>query len=205
MLLATSFESPWSRECDAQSAVSVLLYTRKRNRKQHNDAIGDANELQNCAQTRERNLLFKSYVYAPFEVLREKCSSPVLECQKIYSNRTKQFRHCAFENDHLFLLGFLGKIAFERYQTILENCMQCSRIMISVLIIDFIARDILYLLMIYFSLNILNRRWYNSIEHRQKTKPWSMLNGLIKNKKNFKNFFFRKTSRRKSSDYLIAA
>jgi len=156
-------------------------------------------ELQNCAQTRERNLLFRSYVYAPFEVLREKCSSPVLECQKIYSNRTKQSRHCAFENDHLFLLGFLGKIAFERYQTILENCMQCSRIMISVLIIDFIARDdILYFLTIYFSLNILNRCWYDDEFNWASTKSKnSIFNGLIENKKKSQEFFLSKNIKKK--------
>jgi len=97
------------------------------------------------------------------EVFREKCCSPILDKhQTIYSNGTKQSRsnHCELKNDHLFLFLFL-EISFERYQTILENFMQCGRITIPILIID---RSWLYFMCLFLTLNILNQRWQNPIK-----------------------------------------
>jgi len=134
-------------------------------------------ELQNGAQTRERNLLFRSYVYAPFEVLREKCSSPVLdECQKIYSNRTKQFsplcvRERSSISPSLPRRNSLWKISNDTRKL---HAMQRNNDIGSHNWFLSLYDDILYLLMIYFSsLNILNWRRYNSIEHRRKAKTWS--------------------------------
>lgn len=50
--------------------------------------------------------------------------------------------HCASENDHLFLLRFLRNILWKGIKRHPENCTQRSRITISILVIELIARDL---------------------------------------------------------------